>query len=224
MKDPLEDTSVDMSRGMATRFLVLFVAALVALAIFVPGSRIPLAIIVGIVIMVMLHEAGHYIMAKRAGMKVTEFFLGFGPRLWSFRRGETEYGVKALPLGGYVRILGMSNLEDVDPEDEPRTYRQGRYRDRMKVVLAGVTVNLIIAFLLFFVVIAGRGVAEPSTTVSAVVAGSAAQAARLQPGDRVEAIDGQPVNNWNDLKRAIEAPRPVEVPLSEEVDSSTDDI
>ena len=66
--------------------------------------------------------------AKRSGMKVTEFFLGFGPRLWSFRRGETEYGVKAIPAGGYVRIIGMNNLEEVDPADEPRTYRPGHYR------------------------------------------------------------------------------------------------
>ena len=78
-------------------------------------------------------------------MKATEFFLGFGPRLWSFRRGETEYGVKAIPAGGYVRIIGMSNLEEVDPADEPRTYRQARYRDRLVVVLAGVTVNIVIA-------------------------------------------------------------------------------
>jgi membrane-associated protease RseP (regulator of RpoE activity) len=205
VKDPLEESTVDVTREGATRFLVLFIAALIALAVFVPGSRIPLAIIVGIVIMVMLHEFGHYITAKRAGMKVTEFFLGFGPRLWSFQRGETEYGVKALPLGGYVRILGMSNLEEVDPEDEPRTYRQGRYRDRMKVVLAGVTVNLLIAFLLFFVVIAGRGVAEgPSTTVNSIVAGSAAAQAGLQHGDRVVGVDGQPVKNWDDLKHAIE--------------------
>ena len=206
MKDPLEESTVEMTRGGATRFLVAFVAALVGLAVFVPGSRIPLAIIVGIVLMVMLHEAGHYITAKRAGMKVTEFFLGFGPRLWSFQRGETEYGVKALPLGGYVRIIGMSSLEEVDPEDEPRTYRQGRYRDRMKVVLAGVTVNLLIAFLLFFVVIVGRGVAEgPSTTVNSVVAGSAAAQAGLQHGDHIVAVDGQPVKGWNTLKRAIEA-------------------
>jgi membrane-associated protease RseP (regulator of RpoE activity) len=206
VKDPLEESTVEMTRGGATRFLVLFIVALVGLAIFVPGSRIPLAIIVGIVLMVMLHEAGHYITAKRAGMKVTEFFLGFGPRLWSFQRGETEYGVKALPLGGYVRIIGMSNLEEVDPEDEPRTYRQGRYRDRMKVVLAGVTVNLLIAFLLFFVVIAGQGVAEgPSTTVNSVVAGSAAAQAGLHTGDHIVAVDGLPVKDWNTLKRAIEA-------------------
>ena len=206
MKDPLEESTVEMTRGGATRFLVAFLAALVGLAVFVPGSRIPLAIIVGIVLMVMLHEAGHYITAKRAGMKVTEFFLGFGPRLWSFQRGETEYGVKALPLGGYVRIIGMSSLEEVDPADEPRTYRQGRYRDRLKVVLAGVTVNLIIAFLLFFVVIAGRGVAEgPSTTINSVVAKSAAAQAGLQKGDRIVAVDGQPVKGWDPLKAAIEA-------------------
>ena len=205
MKDPLEESSVDMSRGVATRLLLVFIAGLVGLFVFVPGSRIPLAIVIGIIIMVMLHEAGHYVMAKRAGMKVTEFFLGFGPRLWSFRRGETEYGVKALPLGGYVRIIGMSNLEDVDPVDEPRTYRKGSYGNRLKVVLAGVTVNLIIAFLLFFVVIVGRGVAEgPSTTVSLVVPRSAAAAAGVQAGDKIVAIDGTPVKQWDVLKRAIE--------------------
>jgi membrane-associated protease RseP (regulator of RpoE activity) len=206
VKDPLEESTVDVNRGVATRLLVVFVVALVALALFVPGTRIPLAIVVGIVIMVMLHEAGHYIMAKRAGMKVTEFFLGFGPRLWSFRRGETEYGVKALPLGGYVRIVGMSNLEEVDPEDEPRTYRKGRYRDRLQVVLAGVTVNLLIAFALFFVVIVGRGVADgPTTTVYGVESGSAAQRAGLRSGDRILAIDDHVVQGWDDLKSAIEA-------------------
>ncbi len=75
--------------------------------------------------MIFLHELGHFLTAKRAGMKVTEFFLGFGPRLWSFQRGETEYGVKAIPAGAYVRIIGMNNLEEVPPEDEARTYRQG---------------------------------------------------------------------------------------------------
>src|SRR5262245_21081303 len=138
-----------MSRGGATRLLLVVIAGLVGLFVFVPGSRIRLAIIIGTSIMVMLHEAGHYIMAKRAGMKVTEYFLGFGPRLWSFRRGETEYGVKALPLGGYVRIVGMNNLEEVDPADEPRTFRGGTTRNRLVVILAGVTVNLILAWVLF---------------------------------------------------------------------------
>jgi membrane-associated protease RseP (regulator of RpoE activity) len=206
VKDPLEDTAVGVTRTGATRILLAFVVGLVALFVLVPGSRTPLLIILGIVVMVMLHEAGHYWTAKRAGMKVTEFFLGFGPRLWSVQRGETEYGVKALPLGGYVRILGMSNLEEVDPEDEPRTYRQGRYRDRLKVVLAGVTVNLIIAFLLFFLVVAARGVPDgPSTTIAAIVPGSAAAQAGLHDGDQIVAVDGQEVHSWDDLKAAIES-------------------
>ena len=225
MKDPLEESGVDMSRGVATRLLLVFIAGLVGLFVFVPGSRIPLAIIIGIIIMVMLHEAGHYIMAKRAGMKVTEYFLGFGPRLWSFRRGETEYGVKALPLGGYVRIIGMSNLEDVDPEDEPRTYRKAGYGDRLKVVLAGVTVNLIIAFVLFFVVIAGRGVAEgPSTTVSLVVPKSAAAAAGLHAGDKIVAVDGTAVKKWDVLKHAIEQSGGKQLTLTVERDGRLVDV
>ena len=206
MKDPLEDTSVGVTRGAATQILVAFVLGMVALFVFVPGSRTPLLIVAGIVLMVMLHEFGHYWTAKRAGMKVTEFFLGFGPRLWSIQRGETEYGVKALPLGGYVRIIGMSNLEEVDPEDEPRTYRKGRYRDRLKVVLAGVTVNLIIAFLLFFVVVVGRGVPDgPSTTIGAIVADSAAAQAKLQPGDTITQIGDRQIESWTDLKAAVGA-------------------
>ena len=81
--------------------------------------------------MLFVHELGHFLAARRAGMKVTEFFLGFGPRIWSFRRGETEYGLKAIPLGAYVRIIGMNNLEDVDPADEPRTYRAKGYWSRV---------------------------------------------------------------------------------------------
>src|SRR5207245_1186147 len=97
--------------------LLLVLLGLILLAILRPSTIDTLAIIFGIVALIMLHEAGHYFTAKRAGMKVTEFFLGFGPRVWSFRRGETEYGVKAIPAGGYVRIVGMSNLEDIDPDE-----------------------------------------------------------------------------------------------------------
>ena len=208
MRDFLEDTgATEVDRSVASRILALALVGLVALAIFVPGSRTPLALIVGIVLMVMLHEAGHYWTAKRAGMKVTEFFVGFGPRLWSFRRGETEYGVKAIPAGGYVRIIGMSSLETIDPEDEPRTFRHGSTRDRMTVILAGVTVNLLIAFTLFFVVIAGQGkvYGGPSTTVHSVVAGSAAAEAGFRSGDEIVAVDGHKIHGWNDLKSAIES-------------------
>ena len=206
MKDPLDEASVDVDRRGATFVLLAVVVGLVGLAIVRPGARDTLAIILGIVLMVMLHEAGHFIAARRAGMKASEFFVGFGPRLWSFRRGETEYGVKAIPAGGYVRILGMSNLEEVDPADEARTFRRGSYRDRLVVVLAGVTMNFFLAFLLFFVVIAGQGrVADGvTTTVFDVTPKSAAAAAGLQSGDRIVAIEGQRLDGWEELKSRIQ--------------------
>ena len=103
-------------------------AGVVLLAFVRPRMAGTIGVLAAIIAMIMLHELGHFVMAKRAGMKVTEFFLGFGPRLWSFRRGETEYGVKAIPAGGYVRIIGMSNVDEVDPADEERTYRSKPYR------------------------------------------------------------------------------------------------
>lgn len=207
MKDPLEDTGVDVDRRGATRVLLLILLGLVVLFAVRPSSRYALLIILGIVAMVMLHEAGHFYVAKRSGMKATEFFVGFGPRLWSFRRGETEYGVKAILLGGYVRVLGMSNLEEVDPADEPRTFRRASYWNRLKLTLAGVTVNILIAFLLFFVVIAGQGriAVGPNTTVNQVTNNSAAAAANFQVGDRIVAVDGHPVRSWTDLSHAIQS-------------------
>ena len=205
MRDPLEEASEGVTSRGATTILVAFIAGVIALALFVPTSRTALALIFGIILLVMLHEWGHYFTAKRAGMKVTEFFVGFGPRLWSFQKGETEYGVKALPLGGYVRIIGMTNMEDVDPEDEPRTYRQQSTPKRLMVILAGITVNLVIALLLFTVVIAGRGEAVgPNTTVEQLSAKSAAVAAGIHVGDKLVAIDGVPVKSWKQLVPEIQ--------------------
>ena len=206
MKDPLEDSGVEVSRGARASLLIVLLG-LVLLLVARPSTRYSVAIVAGIVIMVILHEAGHYVVAKRAGIKVTEFFVGFGPRLWSFRRGETEYGVKAILVGGYVRTVGMTNLEEVDPADEPRTFRRARYGDRLLLTLAGVTVNILLAFLLFFVVIAGQGrlATGPNTTVDTVEARSAADAAGLRGGDRIVGVEGQAIHSWNDLKAAIEA-------------------
>jgi RIP metalloprotease RseP len=160
VKDPLEEASEQVTRRGAAGAALLLLFGLVLLAVLRPSTIDTLAIVLGIVVLIMAHEAGHYVAAKRAGMKVTEFFLGFGPRVWSFRHGETEYGVKAVPAGGYVRIVGMNNLEEVDPGDEGRTYRQGTFGQRMTVVLAGVTVNILLAIVLFFVVFALRGVPD----------------------------------------------------------------
>jgi membrane-associated protease RseP (regulator of RpoE activity) len=204
VKDPLEEAGSDVTRRGAGVSLLLVLLGLILLAVLRPSTIDTLAIIFGIVALIMLHEAGHYFTAKRAGMKVTEFFLGFGPRVWSFRRGETEYGVKAIPAGGYVRIVGMSNLEEVDPDEEPRTFRHGTFGNRLTVILAGVTVNLILAFLLIYVALIGRGLPDTvEASVSRVLPESPAAEAGIRDGDRIIAIDGQRLNVDRDIGEAL---------------------
>ena len=123
------------------------IAVIVVLAV-AAGAVDLLVVVVSIIVIVMIHELGHFLAAKHCGMKVTEYFVGFGPRLWSFRRGETEYGIKALPLGGYVKIPGMTNLEEVDPADEGRLYRDKPFHSRLLVAVAGSAMHFIMAFVL----------------------------------------------------------------------------
>jgi membrane-associated protease RseP (regulator of RpoE activity) len=136
-------------------------------------------------------------------MKVTEFFIGFGPRIWSFTRGETEYGVKALPLGGYCRIIGMTNLEEVAPEDEGRTYRSKSYPARVLVAGAGSAVHFMIAIVLMFAVLAFGSIHQPSTTIDEVIKDQPAAAAGIRPGDRVQSIDGHTIRKWEDIPKVI---------------------
>src|SRR3954467_171545 len=107
-----------------------------------------LAFALALLVSVMLHEAGHFATAKRFGMKATQFFVGFGPTLWSFRRGETEYGVKAIPAGGFVKIIGMPPMEEVDPGDEPRAFYNQSPGRRAIVLAAGSTVHFMLAALI----------------------------------------------------------------------------
>jgi membrane-associated protease RseP (regulator of RpoE activity) len=205
VKDPLDEASSDVTRRGAGISLLLVLFGLILLAILRPSTIDTLAIIFGIVALIMLHEAGHYYTAKRAGMKVTEFFLGFGPRVWSFRRGETEYGVKAVPAGGYVRIVGMSNLEDVDPDEEPRTFRHATFGNRLTVILAGVSVNFILAFVLIFAALIGRGLPDTvEAEVNRVSADSPAAVAGVRAGDRIVSIDGQRLDVDRDISEALE--------------------
>ena len=92
-----------------------------------------LAVAMVIAFVVFAHELGHFVTARITGMKATEFFLGFGPRLFSFRRGETEFGIRPIIAGAYVKVVGMTNLDEVPPADEPRTYRQQTYPRRLLV-------------------------------------------------------------------------------------------
>jgi membrane-associated protease RseP (regulator of RpoE activity) len=165
---------------------------------------------VGILISVFLHETGHFVTARMTGMKATQFFLGFGPRLWSFHRGETEYGVRALPLGAFVRIIGMNNMDQVPPADEARTYRQKSYPRRMLVISAGSIMHLLIAIALLFGVYAGRGelVERPGAEIGVVERGGPAQAAGIESGDIVMSIGGEAIDDPDDLGETVRGHEP----------------
>src|SRR5947199_2828072 len=170
-----------------------FVAIVLVLAI-VTGFSPFLAVIFAIIAIVMLHELGHFMTAKWAGMKVTEYFFGFGPKLWSIRKGETEYGIKALPLGGYVRITGMNSLEQVDPADEPRSFRQQSFPKRVIVLVAGSFTHFLMAFVLLFLVWAAVGVPKSTLSVGGIYrlqGESPAAKAGFKVGDRILAVDGR---------------------------------
>jgi regulator of sigma E protease len=148
-----------------------------------------LYIFLGFSLLIVLHEGGHFIAAKATGMRVERFFLFFGPTLWSFKRGETEYGIKSIPLGGYVKITGMNPEEDVPPEHEDRAYYRQPVWKRIVVVAAGPVVNIVLAFAILFCVylVASQ---QPDQKVGEVRPGTPA-AKVLQPGDRILAIDGK---------------------------------
>jgi membrane-associated protease RseP (regulator of RpoE activity) len=180
--------------------------------------------LVALLFSVMLHETGHFVLAKKFGMKVTRYFVGFGPTLWSIRRGETEYGIKALPFGGFVKIIGMHSLDDVDdPADEPRSFRRQPAWQRIVVLCAGSFMHFVLAFLLIFGLALGIGIENQNTTqlgtISKCVAAnttqlnngtctaseqaSPARLAGLRLGDQVTAFNGKPVSNWTQLGDAI---------------------
>jgi membrane-associated protease RseP (regulator of RpoE activity) len=178
-----------------------------------------LIFVVALLVSIMLHEAGHFVTAKAFGMKATKFFIGFGNTVWSRKRGETEYGIKSLPLGGFVDITGMSNLDVVDPADEPRTFRSKPPWQRSVVLLAGSFMHFVIGFLLIFAVTAGIG-EQNTTTISvtgcvptkktqvncpASAAKSPAVLAGLRGGDKIIAVDGHQVTTWNQLTSQIVA-------------------
>lgn len=165
-----------------------------------------LLFVLGLFVSVFLHEVGHFVTARMTGMKVTQFFMGFGPRLWSFRRGEVEYGLRALPLGAFVRIIGMSNLDPVDPGDEPRAYMNKSYPRRMLVITAGSLMHAIIAVVLFFGVYATAGRFGESGAVKIALppaTGSPAERAGVREGDVVVAFDGVAVTTRDELVEKI---------------------
>jgi membrane-associated protease RseP (regulator of RpoE activity) len=215
VKDPLGDDAPPIEARKAVTGIVLILLAVGLIIVVRPSTVVTISLIVGLILTIMLHEWGHYIAAKKSGMKVTEFFLGFGPRIWSFRRGETEFGIKAIPAGGYCRIVGMTNLEEVDPADQPRAYRQATTGRRLITVLGGIIVNLLIALVLIFTVIAFHGDVPPvpSRTIDAVAAGSPAAKAGIRAGDEIVSMNGKAIDSWEAVGPVVRANKgtPVEI-------------
>src|SRR5436305_8563854 len=149
-----------------------------------------LIVFLGFCFLIMIHEAGHFFAAKATGMRVERFFLFFGPTIWSFKRGETEYGIKSIPIGGYVKITGMNPEEDVPPEHAENAYFRKPVWKRIVVVAAGPAVNIVLAFLILFGVYLVNGRPEVDQRVGGVKNGMPA-AKVLQPGDKIVAFDGQ---------------------------------
>ncbi|MGN6816233.1 MAG: M50 family metallopeptidase [Solirubrobacterales bacterium] len=160
-------------------------------------------VFIGFCFLIILHEAGHYVAAKATGMRVERFFLFFGPTIWSFKRGETEYGVKAIPIGGYVKITGMNPEEDVPPEHEENAYFRKPVWKRIVVVAAGPAVNIVLAFVILFGVFWAHGKPVGEQAIEAVEKGTPA-AKILQPGDRIVAVDGKSFPKLDSTERLNE--------------------
>jgi membrane-associated protease RseP (regulator of RpoE activity) len=181
--------------------------------------------IILILFVIFFHEFGHFITARWAGIKVTKFFIGFGPTLWSTRRGqletvsgpdgvpvtrpETEYGVKAFPLGGFVKIVGMSPYEEVPASDEPRSFDAAPTWKRAIVLAAGSATHFITAFVVLFLIFSVVGVPDrPKLEIGSVVPEidgepSPARKAGLKPGERIVEVDGKAVRRWEEVGSTI---------------------
>ena len=188
-----------------------------------------LIFLVALLVSVMLHETGHFVTAKAFGMKCTRYFVGFGPTIWSTQRGETEYGIKALPFGGFVKITGMTSIDEVDEEDEQRSFRRAPGWQRLIVLAAGSFMHFVIAAVLIFGLALGIGIENDNTTQLGTVttcvpasvqainnggdctageAKSPALLAGLQVGDSITSFDGVRTANWDELQTAILAAKP----------------
>ena len=213
-----------------------------------------LALIVGLSISIGLHEWGHYAPAKKFGVAISQFMVGFGPTLWSTRKGDTEFGIKAIPLGGYVAMQGMFAPSDKkrrgasgtdfaaieapevpDEVDESRSFYRLSIPKRIVIMLGGPVMNLLIAFVLYAILLAGFGLVQPSLTVGSVSECVVAQSetrerclpsdhvspgfeAGVLPGDTIVSIDGVSVDTWLEMTEIVRANPGVTLDLAVERD------
>jgi len=180
--------------------------------------------VLAIAISLSVHEAGHFLTARAFGVKATRFFIGIGPTVWSVRRGETEYGVKAIPFGAFVKVVGMTSLDEVDPADEPRSLRHRPRWQRAVVMAGGSVMQFALALVLLGGLALGVGLENGSTTQLGAIgrcvpasaralghgtcashaAPSPAQRAGLRASDEIVAFDGRRVHSWTQLRGAIQ--------------------
>jgi len=205
-----DDTPEKRTVGLVGAAVVL---GLLVLLGFVNSTMVVVVLVIAFV--VFMHELGHYITARWTGMKATEFFLGFGPRIFSFRRGETDFGLKPVLLGAYVKIIGMHNLDDVEADEEHRTYRQQSYPRRILVASAGSLMHFAMAIIALFVFLMAWGSpvlpdrdaweVRDAPAVFGDGAPAYAGASGVLPGDRILTIDGHSARLWGDFVEVVVA-------------------
>ena len=177
-----------------------------------------LAFAVALLVSVMIHEAGHYLTAKKFGMKVTEFFLGFGQKIWSFTKGETEFGLKAIPAGGYCKIVGMTPREQLSEADSDRAFIKASVPQRLIVLGAGSFLHFVIGFVLLIVLFASVGITSLTNQVervsecipqtanevcSAKSVPSPAKNAGIIAGDKIVKVNGISYQEWSEVVEVV---------------------
>jgi regulator of sigma E protease len=161
------------------------------------------AAVVGLGILIVIHEFGHFLLAKWSGVGVLTFSVGFGPKIWVRKKGETEYALSAFPLGGYVKMVGEDPDQEVQQSDVERSFAHKGLLKRMAIVAAGPGFNLLLAVVLLMLVFLFYGVPVLSTQIGSVEPGSPAERAGIQSGDRIVALNGRPVKDWEALSKGI---------------------
>jgi len=161
------------------------------------------AALIGLGLLIVIHECGHFLVAKLSGVGVLTFSVGFGPKIWVRKKGETEYALSAFPLGGYVKMVGEDPEEQVEQHDLERSFAHKGLLKRIAIVAAGPGFNLLLAVFLLLVVYLFYGVPVLSTQVGGIESGSPAERAGIRKGDRIVAINGRAVGEWDELAKAI---------------------
>ena len=203
---PLTDDRVKLPVSIAA------IAVLVGLLGWLASNNVwTFVFVIGLIISVFLHEVGHFVTARATGMQVTQFFMGFGPRLFAWRRGEVEYGWRAFPIGAFVRIVGMNNVDDAEVADEQRTYRSKSFPRRLLVISAGSLMHMVIALVLFVgvFVTAGRwGETGRVVVLEDPYPASAAEAVGVRGDDEIVSFGGTTIASTRDFVDAVRSRQP----------------